>query len=125
MIRVVLVDNDRKFLQPFQQFLSFQPDIEIVGTANNGEEALDVVEMTHLDVVVMDIRMPVLDWTALARRGVCAPCTRPAKCCCSQPGAMTNMCGKASARALGFNIKMPVHTRWQRRSTRWPVVNSS
>lgn len=67
MIRVVLVDNDQDFLQPFEQFLSFQPDIEVVGMANNGQEALDVVEMTHPDVVVMDIRMPVLDGVGATR----------------------------------------------------------
>ncbi|WP_040162816.1 response regulator [Microbacterium gorillae] len=60
-IRLVLVDDQALFRAGIRMLAGSQPDIEIVGEAGDGREALEVVEQTHPDVVLMDIRMPVMD----------------------------------------------------------------
>lgn len=61
MIRVVLVDDQALFRAGIRMLLSSQADLEIVGEAGDGAEALTVVAQTRPDVVLMDIRMPVMD----------------------------------------------------------------
>jgi DNA-binding NarL/FixJ family response regulator len=61
MIRVVLVDDQALFRAGIRMLVASQPDLEVVGEAGNGQEALDVVRATRPDVVLMDIRMPVMD----------------------------------------------------------------
>ncbi|MFJ2532912.1 response regulator [Microbacterium maritypicum] len=61
MIRVVLVDDQALFRAGIRMLVASQPDLEVVGEAGDGREALDVVRMTRPDVVLMDIRMPVMD----------------------------------------------------------------
>lgn len=60
-IRVVLVDDQALFRAGIRMLADSQPDIEVVGEAADGQEALQVVADTHPDVVLMDIRMPVMD----------------------------------------------------------------
>jgi len=68
MIRVVLVDDQALFRAGIRMLVSSQPDLEVVGEAGNGQEAIAVVRATRPDVVMMDIRMPVMDGlTATAR----------------------------------------------------------
>lgn len=61
MIRVVLVDDQALFRAGVRMLVSSQPDLDVVGEAGNGQEALGVVHATKPDVVLMDIRMPVMD----------------------------------------------------------------
>ncbi|MDF2560792.1 MAG: LuxR family transcriptional regulator [Microbacterium sp.] len=61
MIRVVLVDDQALFRAGIRMLVASQPDLEVVGEAGNGQEALEVVRGTRPDVVLMDIRMPVMD----------------------------------------------------------------
>lgn len=61
MIRVVLVDDQALFRAGIRMLISSQPDLEVVGEASTGAEALDVVATASPDVVLMDIRMPVMD----------------------------------------------------------------
>lgn len=61
MIRVVLVDDQALFRAGIRMLVASQPDLEVVGEAGNGQEALEVVRSSRLDVVLMDIRMPVMD----------------------------------------------------------------
>ncbi|GGM41532.1 response regulator [Microbacterium saperdae] len=61
MIRVVLVDDQSLFRAGIRMLVASQPDLEVVGEAGDGREALDVVRTTRPDVVLMDIRMPVMD----------------------------------------------------------------
>ncbi|MDA4894602.1 MULTISPECIES: response regulator transcription factor [Microbacterium] len=61
MIRVVLVDDQALFRAGVRMLVSSQPDLEVVGEAGDGREAIDVVRATRPDVVMMDIRMPVMD----------------------------------------------------------------
>ncbi|WAA66940.1 response regulator [Microbacterium oxydans] len=61
MIRVVLVDDQALFRAGIRMLVASQPDLYVVGEAGDGREALDVIGATRPDVVLMDIRMPVMD----------------------------------------------------------------
>lgn len=67
-IRVLLVDDQALFREGLHTLLSVQADIDVVGEAGNGEEAVTAVATLHPDVVLMDLRMPVLDGVAATRR---------------------------------------------------------
>jgi len=61
VIRVALVDDQALFRAGIRMLVDSQPDLEVVAEASDGREALDVVRATRPDVVLMDIRMPVMD----------------------------------------------------------------
>jgi DNA-binding NarL/FixJ family response regulator len=61
MIRVVLADDHAMVRRGLEQLLTVEPDIEVVGMAKNGAEAIELVEQTHPDVVLMDLQMPGVD----------------------------------------------------------------
>ncbi|MDY6897740.1 MAG: response regulator transcription factor, partial [Cyanobacteriota bacterium] len=67
MINVVLVDDQHLIRQGLKTLLELEPDLEIVGEAENGREAVEMVEKFQPDVVLMDIRMPVMDGVAATR----------------------------------------------------------
>ncbi|MCP4425381.1 MAG: response regulator transcription factor [Chloroflexi bacterium] len=67
-IRVLLVDDQALFREGLHTLLSVRDDIEIVGEADNGEEAIQIAAQTNPDVILMDLRMPVLDGVAATRR---------------------------------------------------------
>lgn len=60
-IRVLLVDDQVLFREGLETLLSVHKDIQVVGNASNGQEAFDVAAHVRPDVVLMDVRMPVLD----------------------------------------------------------------
>ena len=64
MIRVVLVDDQALFRAGVRMLLASQPDLDVVGEAGDGREAVALVHATRPDVVLMDIRMPVMDGLA-------------------------------------------------------------
>ncbi|MCE7005168.1 response regulator transcription factor [Kibdelosporangium philippinense] len=61
MIRVVLVDDQELMRVGFRMVLGAQPDMEIVGEAGDGDQAVQLAAALRPDVVLMDVRMPVLD----------------------------------------------------------------
>jgi len=60
-IRVLLVDDQALFREGLETLLSVHDDIQVVGQACNGQEAVEVAAKVKPDVVLMDVRMPVLD----------------------------------------------------------------
>jgi DNA-binding NarL/FixJ family response regulator len=61
MIRVVLVDDQAMVRAGFRMILETEHDITVVGEAGNGREAIDLVQRSSPDVVLMDVRMPHMD----------------------------------------------------------------
>jgi DNA-binding NarL/FixJ family response regulator len=66
-IRVVIADDQKLVRAGFGMILGAQPDIEVVGEAENGNEAIRVVRAARPDVALMDVRMPELDGLAATR----------------------------------------------------------
>jgi DNA-binding NarL/FixJ family response regulator len=61
-IRVLLVDDQSLFVESLREVLQLKnPDIKVIGIARNGTEAIEFVRRTNPDVILMDVRMPVLD----------------------------------------------------------------
>jgi len=67
MIRVLLVDDQSLVRVGFRMILQDEADIEVVGEAADGQAAIDAAATHRPDVIVMDIRMPVLDGIAATR----------------------------------------------------------
>ena len=67
-IRVVLADDQSMVRGGFRMILEIEPDLEVIGEAGDGEQAIAEVRRTAPDVVVMDIRMPRVDGVEATRR---------------------------------------------------------
>ena len=68
MIRVVLADDQALIRAGFRVLIDSDPELEVVGEAANGRQALDLLRRTRADVVVMDIRMPEMDGLEATRQ---------------------------------------------------------
>ena len=66
--RVLVVDDEPLVRRTLKQILASYQDLQLVGEAANGEEAIAAVARLQPDIVVMDIRMPALDGIAAARQ---------------------------------------------------------
>ncbi len=60
-MRVLIADDQLSVRQGLRVLLAFWPNIEVVGAAANGEEAVQLVEKCQPDVALLDIHMPVMD----------------------------------------------------------------
>jgi DNA-binding NarL/FixJ family response regulator len=76
-ISVVVADDQELVRTGFRVILNSEPDIEVVGEAADGREAIEAAKQLGPDIVLMDIRMPVLDGIAATRRIVTGPDSRP------------------------------------------------
>ena len=67
MIRVMIVDDHAVVRGGLSKFLQVHKDLELVGEAENGKEAIRLAEQLHPDVVLMDLKMPEMDGVAATR----------------------------------------------------------
>ena len=75
-VRVVIADDQRVVREGLALLVGLLPGVELVGTAEDGERALDLVRKHTPDVVLMDLRMPLVDGVEATRRiGVEHPST--------------------------------------------------
>jgi DNA-binding NarL/FixJ family response regulator len=68
MIRVLVVDDQALVRSGFRMILEARDDIDVVGEAENGRDAIELAAVTSPDVILMDIRMPELDGVEATRR---------------------------------------------------------
>lgn len=67
MIRLLLVDDQELFRQGLASLLAVEDDLEVVGQASHGTEAITLTEQLQPDVILMDVRMPVCDGVVATR----------------------------------------------------------
>jgi DNA-binding NarL/FixJ family response regulator len=67
-LRIVVADDQASVREGLVLLLDLLPDIEVVGSAANGEQALQVVGQTRPDAILLDLHMPVLDGIETTRR---------------------------------------------------------
>jgi RNA polymerase sigma factor (sigma-70 family) len=68
VLRVVVCDDEQLLREALSKIIDAAPDLSVVGVASNGQEAVTAVDQHAPDVVLMDIRMPVLDGIEATRR---------------------------------------------------------
>jgi DNA-binding NarL/FixJ family response regulator len=66
-INLLIADDHTMFLQGIVSLLEQEPDINIVGKANNGIEALNIITTEAIDLIILDISMPEMDGIALSK----------------------------------------------------------
>jgi DNA-binding NarL/FixJ family response regulator len=104
MIRVVIVDDHAVVRSGLGQFLATTGDIELVGTAGDGLEALEVTSQTKPDVVVMDLSMPKLDGVEATRR-IAVECPSSRVLVLTSFSDRTRIMNALSAGADGYVLK--------------------
>ncbi len=67
MIRIILVDDQSIIREGLSSLLQSKPDLEVVGDAENGQVGLDLALKLQPDIVLMDVRMPIMDGVAATR----------------------------------------------------------
>lgn len=64
MIQILLVDDQYIIRQGLKTMLESNPDMQVIGEAENGQRAIDQIPLLQPDIVLMDIRMPIMDGVA-------------------------------------------------------------
>ncbi|MEQ9235692.1 response regulator [Coleofasciculus sp. E2-BRE-01] len=68
MIKIILVDDQSLVRRGLKALLQFEDDFEVIGEADNGETAIAQLETLHPDIILMDVRMPIMDGVAATRQ---------------------------------------------------------
>jgi DNA-binding NarL/FixJ family response regulator len=77
LIRVVVADDEASVRALLGITLGLEDDFAVVGEAENGEEAVDLIDLRHPDAVILDLMMPVLGgMDAIPRIRDCSPTTK-------------------------------------------------
>ena len=67
-IKVLVADDDQLFVESLRELIDRQPELEVVGEAHNGLEAIDLTDNLDPDAVVIDLHMPLLDGVSAVAR---------------------------------------------------------
>jgi DNA-binding NarL/FixJ family response regulator len=67
-VRVLLADDDRAFLESLRPLIEHQPELTVVGTAEDGLGAIELVDELQPDALVIDLHMPLLDGVSAVAR---------------------------------------------------------
>ncbi|MEV7521121.1 response regulator transcription factor [Streptomyces sp. NPDC091371] len=111
MIRVVLVDDQPLIRTGLRVLIADTPDLEVVGEAGDGDEAVDLVRRLRPDVAIMDIRMPGTDGIEATRRIHADPESRTLVLVLTTFDDDAYVYGALRAGASGFLVKdMPLET---------------
>jgi len=73
MIRILLTDDQSLIRRGLRALLKTDPELEVIGEAENGIESVSLADTLQPDLVIMDIRMPVMDGVE-ATREICQRC---------------------------------------------------
>jgi DNA-binding NarL/FixJ family response regulator len=68
MIKILICDDQMIVCEGLERILTAAPDIEVVGTAHNGQEALDLIPTAKPDLVLMDLKMPLMNGIIATRK---------------------------------------------------------
>jgi DNA-binding NarL/FixJ family response regulator len=104
MIRVLIADDHGVLRDGLGRVIAAQPDMELVGTAANGVEAVDMCKSVDPDVVLMDLEMPLLDGIE-ATRAIVAQAKPPAVLVLTSFSDRRRILGALEAGALGYLLK--------------------
>ena len=78
-ISVLIADDNKDFCEIISEYFGRQPDIEVIGIANDGNEALDIIFNLNPDVVILDIIMPQIDGLGVLERVMSSGMDKPPK----------------------------------------------
>lgn len=87
VISVIIADDQTLVREGLAMLVDIEPDIEVVGQASDGAQAVELARRLRPDVVVMDIRMPILDGIEATRRLMTEPL--PPRSWCSRLSTWT------------------------------------
>ncbi|KUP05719.1 chemotaxis protein CheY [Bacillus coahuilensis m2-6] len=68
MVKIVIIDDHQLFREGVKRILDFEPYFDVVAEGDDGEQAIQLYEEHHPDVVIMDINMPVINGVEATRR---------------------------------------------------------
>ena len=104
MIRVVIADDHGVLRDGLASVISSQPDMQLVGTASNGAEAVELCRSSPPDVVLMDLEMPVLDGIE-ATRAIVGAGAKVAVLVLTSFSDRRRITGALAAGAVGYLLK--------------------